>query len=576
MSAANQRGHLRRIVVALVAMSVPIGTMLIGATSAFATVVPSVAAVSPMTNPNESPKISFDVTGNAAIKINGPLGDARHASLWSNTGQLSTSARGSGDLIVSGYSSSCNGGTAIVQIAADGKNLGTVDLTATNSIGSYALPAGLPVANHAITVSLTNDLYTASCDRNAFVVAVAMSSGLSGFAHPGVLVDRAQLDINKAKAGSGPGPITDQYIRLYSQKGLGGQLLVGVDYQPHPVAVVKCKSGGSATPQDNVAGGCNVHQDDSLAAYLNALTYYYTGITAYADTAVRIMNAWSSTLTGIAMDTSTYTNGLLQAAWGTANWTRAAELIRYTSSGWKDADIQRFDNMLVNSYLPLVKKDWSGGGANWNMSTIEAEAGIGVVTDNRAVFNEAISRWNTQLPATVYMKSDTNPYAKLSGSPVPPANSMYATTNTTPAAMATYWHNPTSYQDGLEAETCRDLSHADMGLEGMVDTAETARLQGVDLYGPNKARILAGFELNAKVTNQFLATGSAPGICQGAIVDGGAFYKTGYEIAYNEFAHRLGVAMPNVKTLLNTTARASSYRSYLFDAMQELTHGYLG
>ena len=46
----------------------------------------------------------------------------------------------------------------------------------------------------------------------------------------------------------------------------------------------------------------------------------------------------------------------------------------------------------------------------------------------------------------------------------------------------------------MTQETCRDLSHPIIGLESIVNAAETARIQGVDLYGEQKQRIAAAYE----------------------------------------------------------------------------------
>ena len=45
--------------------------------------------------------------------------------------------------------------------------------------------------------------------------------------------------------------------------------------------------------------------------------------------------------------------------------------------------------------------------------------------------------------------------------------------------------------DGLLQETVRDSGHANLGLSAMVNAAETARQQGVDLYGEQGKRIMA-------------------------------------------------------------------------------------
>jgi hypothetical protein len=60
--------------------------------------------------------------------------------------------------------------------------------------------------------------------------------------------------------------------------------------------------------------------------------------------------------------------------------------------------------------------------------------------------------------------------------------------------------------DGLLQETCRDSGHANLALSAMVNAAETARQQGLDLYAEQAKRIMAALEYQA----QFLPPNAAP------------------------------------------------------------------
>ena len=44
-------------------------------------------------------------------------------------------------------------------------------------------------------------------------------------------------------------------------------------------------------------------------------------------------------------------------------------------------------------------------------------------------------------------------------------------------------------------ETCRDLGHVQLGYATLVNTAETAWQQGVDLYGEEQDRLIAGAQV---------------------------------------------------------------------------------
>jgi hypothetical protein len=51
--------------------------------------------------------------------------------------------------------------------------------------------------------------------------------------------------------------------------------------------------------------------------------------------------------------------------------------------------------------------------------------------------------------------------------------------------------------DGLLQESARDPGHANFALAGMVDVAETARQQGIDLYSEIGPRVMAALEFQA-------------------------------------------------------------------------------
>lgn len=171
--------------------------------------------------------------------------------------------------------------------------------------------------------------------------------------------------------------------------------------------------------------------------------------------------------------------------------------------------------------------------------------------------------------------------------------------------MNTLWYNPGQYPDGLEGETCRDLGHTMMGFSGVIYGAETARIQGVDVYNEttegvaNKIRLAKGFELNALIGNYALSlldpgtipvqattvsianatantqnpnwNSSLDSLCGGAIKFGGTQIYGGWEMAYNELHNKLGIAMPNTGALIQNYTRASKYDVILFIAWETLT-----
>ncbi len=106
-------------------------------------------------------------------------------------------------------------------------------------------------------------------------------------------------------------------------------------------------------------------------------------------------------------------------------------------------------------------------------------------------------------------KTKLNPFKKITW--VTGADGIkYPTSQITPSAteadIRKTWEytNPASFIAGLGKETCRDIGHNYMGFGGIANVAETARIQGIDLYSEQKDRIIAAYELNAGYSNELL------------------------------------------------------------------------
>ena len=112
-----------------------------------------------------------------------------------------------------------------------------------------------------------------------------------------------------------------------------------------------------------------------------------------------------------------------------------------------------------------------------------------------------------------------------------------------------------------------------MGLDARVSAAETARIQGVDLYGERQARLVAGYAFNARWFAEFLVSGSAPSwLCNGSLSTGGVNYKLAWEVGYNALANRRGVPMPYTWAFIQIVTRLSSYQADLSMDWQTPTH----
>jgi hypothetical protein len=363
-------------------------------------------------------------------------------------------------------------------------------------------------------------------------LAATNTTSPPGFHHPGVLLNLAQLELIKSRVAAGTEPQKSAFEQLRSS--IHGAL----DYKPEPRATVECG------PRSNPDLGCKSEQRDSEAAYAQALLWYITGNKAYAENAIKIMNDWSSTLTGGHINA----NGPVQAAWSGEVWPRAAEIIRYTYTNWSTPDVVKFQAMLAIQYLPsLVIGSCENG--NKELSQSEAIINIGVFNDDRKTFDLGVKMWRGRAPAYIYLATD-------GPTPLKPANCEMA-----------IWGNKgytTPLVDGLLQETCRDSGHANMALSAMVNAAETARQQGLDLYAEQGKRIMAALEYQA----QFLAPNNAP------VPKNLAFNKhPTWEIAYNHFHNRLGISLPKMAAVLPTN-RPTGVNHHM--AWETLTHGEVG
>jgi len=282
--------------------------------------------------------------------------------------------------------------------------------------------------------------------------------------------------------------------------------------------------------------GCDDEKNDVIAAYTHALLYVYTRHIQYATKAKEIMDAWSA-----VQRSHTNANAPLIAAWTGEMFPRTAEIIRYmTPKGfWPAASIKRFSKMLVSYYVPLIKNGRANGsGGNWELSMAEAMINIGVFVDSKNIFNRGIALWKRRVPAYFYLKSD----GKL---PVPPRPNIKG------QKLVKYWGQK-KFVNGLSQETCRDLLHTNLGVSASINAAETANIQGVDLYGKEQKRLTAAMEFHAA----FLNGKAVPSwLCGGKLVypeQVDSRYNTDtYDIAYNHYHYRKGLKLPQTGKLLN-------------------------
>jgi hypothetical protein len=380
------------------------------------------------------------------------------------------------------------------------------------------------------------------------------------FRHPGVLVTGEQLSFVKAKLQSGAEPWKSALAKAMTYmraSDFGGYpAFASLTYVAHPVPAICC---GSVSKPDI---GCKAEQFDASAAYTTALIWAVTGNEAYGNQSIAIMNAYANVLKRHYAPTETCTdssgtsgvssNTIVQSGWVGSIFPRAAEIMR-TDPNWSATDSAKFKGMLQSAYLVNLQTEPADNG-NWELSVADALVQIGVFLDDQASFNQGLSFWRKRVPAYIYLSTDGASPIVLSGAK---------------------W-NASSFFDGLCQETCRDLHHPQLGFAAMINAAETARIQGVDLYGEQATRIIAGLETEAQYLNQILAAQKLapdPGCSTAFPASDMQGPAPMWEIAYNHYVNRLGRSLPSVQALI-TKIRPTGVDHHM--DFETLSHAELG
>lgn len=379
------------------------------------------------------------------------------------------------------------------------------------------------------------------------MLPVSIPAHAIDFVHPGVLDSKKQFSFVKKNLNKEPWKSAYEKILLDPRASL--------NYQPTPWKTVEC---GSSNNPDR---GCSDEVRDAQAAYTQAILWMLTDDTRYAKNAVSILNAWANTLTG----GHTNSNGPLQASWSAELFTRAAEIMKYSYTGWSQPEKDKITTMFSKQYLPDIKKMFSGSYAcynhNWHASGIEAMMNISVFNKDQNLFNDATKKWKSLLPAYIYLKSDGTR----------PKNTTWCTKND--SQIAAFWNYPVSYVEGLSQESCRDFEHTAYGVAALINAAETAHIQGVDLYNDKTTnaaeRLKKAMELHSKYQNNL-----SPNVNLCKSYNGIKLNTKGtFEIGYNQYAVLQGDNLPETKYFLEKTRPTVGHFHYLWETM---THGLIG
>jgi fibronectin type 3 domain-containing protein len=333
----------------------------------------------------------------------------------------------------------------------------------------------------------------------------------TAFIHPGGLHTQADLDRMKVKVAEGAQPWLAGWQRL--------------------IADPDAQNTYTPAPRANMGGSRQRASRDAHAAYLNTIRWYISGDASYAECAVRILNAWSSTVNQVP--TGTDIPGL--SGIPIFEFALAGEVLRIYS-GWAPADFDRFKNMMLTYFYPVchdflvnhngacITHYW----ANWDACNLAALIAIGVLCDNQAIYDEGVEYFKNGAGAGSIM------------------NAVY------------FIHpgNPGPGNLGQWQESGRDQEHAQLGVGLLAAACEVAWNQGLDLYGYADNRLLAGAEYVARsnllqpvpftpynncddVNHYYLSINGL-----GRLDD-----RPIWEMIYNHYVVRRGLSAPNVRKI---------------------------
>jgi hypothetical protein len=256
---------------------------------------------------------------------------------------------------------------------------------------------------------------------------------------------------------------------------------------------------------------------DPMTAHAEALQWALTGDPAHAANAIKILNAWSSTLTSVV--THSMPQEKLAIGWDGLHFVNAAELLCYANpdgkqSGWSDADVQQFKKML-GLFYPVIQNFYSNFNGNWDASMMATMISMAVFLDDNDMFNHVIEH---------YVVGE-----KLNGGIL-------------------YYVAPS----GQCQEAGRDQGHCCMGLGNLVATCEVAKRQGIDLYGVYNNRLMTALEVYAKYNlgNDDVPFDPTFGGYKQISPGGRGIFAGMWEAPYQHYVYDKGLEMPYAKQVV--------------------------
>ena len=200
------------------------------------------------------------------------------------------------------------------------------------------------------------------------------------------------------------------------------------------------------------------YESDILAVEYQAIQWYITRNPAYAENAIRILNAWTTT-----HKTWSGSTPRLAAGWNAINLCVGAEILRYTYPNWTQSTTDNVQRYLINVMWPML-------------------GGVGNALPNLADANQGAMELRGAIGIAVFCNDRERFAASIDG----------------------FLNHPTAgivngtLPSGQFSDFGRDQTHAGEMLQDLALTAQTAWIQNVDLYGTLNNRLLTCMEYFTK------------------------------------------------------------------------------
>ena len=405
------------------------------------------------------------------------------------------------------------------QVADGGANALGQDAIATDSPAGADGAADAPIADGPSFRTDGAPDVAAKLDSAEVDTPPVDAGGAAAFVHPGLLHTQADFDRMKAKVDTKASPWIDSWNRLIDNRH------ADLSWTPNPQTEIHRNDGMNP---DNYMTFVN----DVAAAYACAVRWKVSGDTRYADKAIQILNAWGTKLTAITWSDGHYDGSLVAGIQG-YQIANAAEIMR-TYSGWAATDFATFKDMLRKAFSGN-KGILTGASSllvysNWDLAAMAADLAMAVLCDDREWFDSTISYFKTGL-----------------------GNG---------GIMRTVNHVHPGYL-GQTQESGRDQGHNTLSIALLTTFCEMAWNQGMDLYGYENNRVLAGAEYVAK--GNLIESGSTYYTVPFAAYTNGSVHDTVFAtgsigskrpewaLVFNHYVNRKGLAAPYVEKFMLLT-----------------------